>query len=130
MIEMQIKKLSNLNINWNSKINIIDFQTWMNGGSLTLLCEDENEEKFKIDFVQNVFFERDKNLKLPGRIYLNDTLIQQRSENEYDIIHNLENLDLNSLKKLEKKILRDKIMYMKSNQYLLDVGKVILYERK
>ncbi|CAM1358977.1 conserved hypothetical protein [Tenacibaculum sediminilitoris] len=127
---MQIKKLSNLNINWNSKINIIDFQTWMNGGSLTLLCEDENEEKFKIDFVQNVFFERDKNLKLPGRIYLNDTLIQQRSENEYDIIHNLENLDLNSLKKLEKKILRDKIMYMKSNQYLLDVGKVILYERK
>ncbi len=119
----------NVEIDFASKIIIKDFQIWMDGGSVTLICANSMNQEFQIEFVQNVAWEiLESYNRLPGRIYLNDKLVEQRSELENLIINNLENIDSLS-EQLERKILAEKIEYVKSEQYLSDINRVKTYNR-
>ncbi len=102
----------------------------MDGGSLTLICENEKKQEFKIHFTQNVIWETIKELKLPGRIYFNDKLINQRSKIENSIIKNIENANFKDLSELKKGILKEKVQYVKSERYLKDISRVKFSERR
>ena len=118
-----------MEIDLKLKTEFLELQSWMDGGSLTLVCLNKKKQEFKIHFVQNVIWEILENSKLSGRIYFNDKLVEQRSELEKLIIKNIDNSTLIYLSKLEKEILKEKIQYVKSKQYLIDVNKIKFYKR-
>lgn len=118
-----------MKIDFTSKIIIREVQSYMDGGSAIFICKNDSNQEFQIEFVQNVFWEiLESHNRLPGRIYLDDKLVDQRSELEGFIIKSLENSSFISTK-IEKTILKEKIKYVKSEQYLIDVKKVKTYKR-
>lgn len=118
-----------MGIELTSKFTIVELQTWMDGGSVTLICVNEKKREFKVDFVQNVVWEVSKSSKIPGRIYLNDKLIAQSSRLEVVLLKILENSNFESIDELERKILNEKIEYINSKDYLVDAKKVKVKER-
>jgi len=92
-------------IDFNSKIEIEELIAWMDGGTVTLKCRNKLNQKFEIEFVQNVFWELHESLKIPGRIYLDKKLVAQRSDLETKIIMALKMSHLKSKNTLEQKIL-------------------------
>jgi hypothetical protein len=118
-----------LDIDLTSKIIVTELMAWMDGGSVTLTCKNAKNEAFNIEFTQNVIWEVPKPSKIPGRIYLNEELIEQRSELENLIIKNLENSTFFERQNLDKRILAEKINYVKSDEYLRSTDKVIIYQR-
>jgi len=119
-----------LEIDLKLKTEILELQSWMDGGSVTLVCLNQKKQEFKIHFVQNVIWEILENSKLSGRIYFNDKLVEQRSEHEELIIKILDDSTFKNLNKLRMEILKEKIQYVKSEQYLIDVKKIKFYKRK
>jgi hypothetical protein len=112
------------NINFNSNIIIHDLAAWMDGGSVTLKCENLIGQKFEIEFYQNMILDYFPG-KIPGRLYLNQNRIEVRSELEKSIIASLETAELEYDKSLPEypfvvELLKEKIDYVKSNQYLKD----------
>ena len=68
---------------------------------------------------------------LPGRIYVDGVLIDQRSQLEADIIAALtKEYALESISPEEKALLLDKIRYVQSDAYLTDPRKVTMKPRK
>lgn len=67
-------------------MKISNFQTWMDGGTITFDCVTERGENLKIEITQHAVLEIPSRLegiaKLPGRIYLNDILVPIQSEKE------------------------------------------------
>jgi len=119
-----------LEIDLETKTTILELQTWMDGGSITLICINEKQQEFKVHFVQNVIWEIIKEHKLPGRIYFKEKLINQRSEIENSLIKNIENANFKGLSILEKGISKEKVQYDKSEKYLKDIGRIKFFERK
>lgn len=118
-------------IDFNSNIIIKELIAWMDGGSVTLVCKNEKSQEFKIHFTQNVNFEiPEGNNELPGRLYLNGDLIEQRSKIERILIDALVNRVVLGVGRLEKKLLNEKINYIKSTEYLKDSERVVFYKRK
>jgi len=111
-------------IDFNSKIEIEDLFTWMDGGSITLKCRNNSNQEFEIEFVQNVSWNLYESHNIPERIYLNKVLIDQRSDLENNIITGLNNVDLKSMNALDKKILKEKLEYVISEKYLTDQEKI------
>ncbi|WP_299621450.1 hypothetical protein [uncultured Tenacibaculum sp.] len=117
-------------IDFDSNIIIKDVATWMDGGSVTLTCKNDKEQNFKVHFVQNMIFEIPEDFEeLPGRLYFNNELIEQRSDLERDIINSLEKKIVSGLGKLEKALLKEKLDYIKSEEYLKAKEKVKVYKR-
>ena len=119
-----------MEIDWSSKTTIKQLHVWMDGGSVTLVCFNMKHQSFTIEFVQNVFWEVPKSSKLPGRIYLNNELIEQRTGLEIKLLENLKKAILIRTSSFDENILLEKINYAESNQYLVDSDKVKLRERK
>ncbi len=111
-------------IDFKSKIEIEELSSWMDGGSATLKCRNELNQEFEIEFVQNVFWDLYESRNIPGRIYLNKKLIDQRSELETKIINALQNSNLKSKDSLEQKILEEKLDYVNSEKYLTDQKRI------
>jgi hypothetical protein len=117
-------------INLNSKITIEELHAWMDGGSVTLICRNDQHQKFEIEFVQNVDLELYDPNRIPGRIYLNKHLIDQRSELEIQIIKGLKTVQKELKDHLERRILQEKLDYIHSENYLTDQKKIIKKVRR
>jgi len=113
-----------MEIDLKSKIEILELSAWMDGGSVTLKCKNDLDQNFEIEFVQNVIWIILRDYKLTGRLYLNEKLIPQRSKLEFLIVENLQRYAIKTLKKLEKAVLKEKIDYILSENYLTDTKKV------
>ncbi len=60
---------------------------WMDGGSTTLYFIDDNHQEQTIEIQQHVSKEYYKELsKIPGRLYINDEIIEKRSISEGTIL--------------------------------------------
>ena len=113
------------NLNLKSKTIIRDLSPWMDGGSITLNCENLAGQKFQIEFHQNMILDFHLGSKIPGRLYLNNTLVEVKSDLEKSIIENLEKGELDYDKTLPDYhlilgLLKEKIDYVNSEQYLKD----------
>ena len=61
------------------------------GGSYFLDCETTSGQKFKLAFIQHIALGRPNPKLLPGRIYLNEKLIDLESEEERSILKSITN---------------------------------------
>ncbi|EAS19958.1 hypothetical protein BBFL7_02358 [Flavobacteria bacterium BBFL7] len=105
-------------INFNSKIEIKEILAWMDGGSITLKCKNELDQEFEIEFVQNVSWEVYKDQNVPGRIYLNQKIVTQRSHLETQMINQLRSAEIKSKNLLDRKMLDEKLDYVSTDNYL------------
>lgn len=111
-------------IDFNSKIEIEELLAWMDGGSITLKCRNNLNQEFEIEFVQNVSWNLYESLNIPGRIYLDKKLIEQRSDLETKIVNALKTAELKSKDSLDQKILKEKLDYVNSESYLTDQERI------
>ncbi len=121
--------MMHLNIGFTEQILIKEMATWMDGGSITLYCENIHGQEFVIHFVQNVQWDILKFEKLPGRIYLDGNLIPQRSELEKKLIQGLCNCKFVKASDLDSRILKEQMDYLKSEQYILDPKRIQIIKR-
>lgn len=122
-------KLSKMNISFDSQIVIEDVAVWMDGGTVILKCLNNEGQKFSVEFSQSVLFEiYEFHNRLPGRLYLNEKIVEQRSELEEEIIKAIERARFKE-NELDNKIVFEKIKYIKSQEYLDNVLKVRLKKR-
>jgi len=70
-------------------ILIINFAAAGDGGSLFFECETTLNSKFTLLFTQYVFLDDPETEMLPGRIYLNQKLIDLKSEEEKLILNGI-----------------------------------------
>ena len=107
----------------SSELTILKTASWMDGGSLTIKCQDKFGKRYDIEFYQNVYLLSKE--KLAGRIYLDNILIEERSDDEIIILDLLENSTFESkVTEDEKDILRGKIEYVRSDLFLSNNQKV------
>ena len=100
---------------WNLK----GFHAWMDGGTITLEFENPSGEKFEIEFVQHILLEYYEGLqKIPGRLYLNNQLIERRSDTEKETMGFLKSHIMNKLSLVEKKFLTENINFVESAECL------------
>jgi hypothetical protein len=105
-------------------LSITNFATWMDGGTLTFNCISKNGNNFEVTLSQFVNLDipekTNESLILPGRIYINDNLVEIRSTLEKDLIVALKANMLNKggLLKMEKKCLVNHITYLESEDYV------------
>ena len=111
-------------IDFGSKIEIEELLAWMDGGSITLKCRNEQNQEFEIEFVQNVSWDLHESLNIPERIYLNKKLIDQRSELETKIVNALKTAEFKSKDSLDQKMLKEKLDYVNSDNYLADQKRI------
>ena len=110
-------------INFTSKIEIKELMDWMDG-SVTLKCENELKQTFDIHFVQHTQLHLYESTLIPGRIYIDKTLVEQRSDQETILIHALQTANLKHMRPLEKEILKEKLDYVNSERYLTDQKRI------
>ncbi|EZH73550.1 hypothetical protein ATO12_16565 [Aquimarina atlantica] len=118
-----------MEIDLTSQILIQELAIWMDGGSIKLKCTNQKKQEFEIEFVQNVNWEILEFQKLPGRIYLNENLIPKRSVMEKKIIESLETALFTNSSDIEETIFKEKINYVKSEQFILDSNKIQIRKR-
>ncbi len=111
-------------IDFNSKIEIKELVIWMDGGSITLKCKNNLNREFEIEFVQNISWDLYDFLNIPGRIYLDKKLVNQRSDLEEKILCGLKEAKFSSKSSLDQKILKEKLDYVNSEEYLTDQEKI------
>lgn len=116
-------------INLQTKNIITKLSAWMDGGSVTLKCQNFSNEEFEIEFVQNVIWDWYEGHKMPGRIYFNNELVEQRSVLEEEIIQLLSRAKFKEKEPYDEQLLKEKIDYAKSEKYIADQSKVILKKR-
>lgn len=66
------------------------------GGSIALGCETPSHKTFDLLFTQNFFIEDYDEHMIPGRIYLNQELIQLKSKEEEHILKSLQYFKVDS----------------------------------
>ncbi len=105
-------------------MKISNFQTWMDGGTITFDCAMERGENLKIEITQHAILEIPSRLegiaKLPGRIYLNDLLVPIRSEKEALLLAGFKAIVQGDagLEPLEKACLIEHLDYIASDAYV------------
>lgn len=115
------------------KLTIEDVQTWMDGGTVTLLARDKESKSFEIEFVQKAFIKKGDNLPYPGSLLLDQKEIGIRSELESKIISAIKVADWGEkITEKEKGLLREMIdecvAFISSDRYLevsKQLGRVI-----
>ncbi len=111
-------------IDFSLSIEIEDIATWMDGGSVTLQCRNKKNQEFEIEFVQHVSLVLYEHTNMPGRMYLNKKLVNQRSELENEIIEGLTTAKFKSNNFSDRLILEEKLNYVRSEKYLTDQEKI------
>ncbi|WP_103070887.1 hypothetical protein [Aquimarina sediminis] len=103
-------------------LNEYDFEelgALMDGGSITLYFKNNENKELIIDLQQFVITEYYEEIsKIPGRVYLNNEIVEKRSSTETEIINFLRCNILHKLYGLEKEILIEKIRWIESKDYI------------
>lgn len=102
-------------------IKILDVGAWMDGGSVSIICSNSKGNKYTIWFQQHMLLITSPDCKMPGRIYLNNKLIEERSEFENQILKVLKKL---IIKSNYKSLIQEKIDYVESDEYLKNNKKI------
>lgn len=116
-------------INFQANSIITELSAWMDGGSVTIKCQNTSNEEFEIEFVQNVIWDWYEELRMPGRIYYNNELVEQRSDLEEEIIEMLSKAEFRDESSYSRQLLNDKIDYTNSEKYITDQSKIKLKKR-
>ncbi|MDW7691761.1 hypothetical protein R9C00_16550 [Flammeovirgaceae bacterium SG7u.111] len=116
-------------INLQTNIIITELSAWMDGGSVTIKCQNSSGEEFEIEFVQNVIWDWYEGHKIPGRIYFNNELVEQRSGLEEEIIQLLSKAEFKEKEPYDRQLLNEKIDYTNSEKYIEDQSKNKLIKR-
>ena len=107
----------------NKDIKINDVQIWMDGGSITIKCSDSDNNDYTMGVQQHMILKTSPNGKMPGRIYLNNKLVEERSDMEKAILSNLEKAMTSiqsSIQTDDKIIIQEEINYIRSEQYIIN----------
>jgi hypothetical protein len=97
------------------EINILEVKAWMDGGTVTIICSNSKGIEFTIEFQQHTILISSPEGKMPGRIYLNKKLVEERSEIEKRILYILKKSIIEGKDKL---LIQEKIDYIQSSEYL------------
>jgi len=96
-----------------------ELKVWMDGGSITLNYVDQNNRIQTIEVIQNISKSYSKELsKIPGRIYINNMLLEKRSKKEPEVIEQLKTSIESQHDELHKQIVKEKIDWIESNEYV------------
>ena len=103
---------------------IKDIAAWMDGGSLTLDCLSADGDNLEIEIVQHIALNQIINSRIPGRLYLNNELVEIRSKLEKSILNELINCidskDFSSkFTDIERRLIKEKVEFIQSDDYLL-----------
>ena len=109
-----------------------ELSTWMDGGSVTVNYTDKNRLNNTIEIVQNVTAEYYEEIsKIPGRVYVNNDLINKRSNQEDTVLQQLSKDLENHNTELDKEVIKEKIDWINSTQYLeFEPTKLIMSEKR
>jgi hypothetical protein len=109
-----------------------ELSTWMDGGSVTVNYTDKNGLNNTIEIVQNVTAEYYEEIsKIPGRVYVNNDLIDKRSNQEDTVVQQLSKDLENHNIDLDKEVIKEKINWINSTQYLeFEPTKLIMSEKR
>ena len=108
-----------------------ELYAWMDGGSITMNYTDKNGQNNTIEIVQNVSVEYYEEIsKIPGRVYVNNELIDRRSIQEKAVVEQLSEDLENQHTKLDKGIIEEKIDWIKSNHYLKFEPTILIMSEK
>lgn len=95
-------------------IKIQEIQVWMDGGSVTINCSNSKGQEYIIEFQQHMILKTSSEGKMPGRIYLNNKLVNERSDVEKQILFILNKA---IIKREDKLIIDEMINYVQSEEY-------------
>lgn len=96
-----------------------ELNTWMDGGSITMNYTDNNGLNHTIEIVQNVSEEYYEEIsKIPGRVYINNDVVDKRSNHEESILEQLGKDIEDQNTEHDEEIVKEKIKWIKSKQYL------------
>lgn len=110
--------------NYNDKVIITELSACMDGGSVTLKCQNSTMGKFEIEFIQNVMWDWYEGHKIPGRIYLNNELVEQRSDLEKNLMRLLGTAQFENEGSYDAQLLIEKINYTQSEEYIEDQRRI------
>ena len=111
-------------INLQANVIITELSAWMDGGSVTIRCQNSSNEEFEIEFVQNVMWDSYDGHKIPGRVYFNNQLVEQRSVLEEKIIQLLKKAEFEDMGPHDSQLLNEKLDYTNSENYIADQLKI------
>lgn len=120
---MQVTLNNKSNFNPKGQLTIEDIYIWMDGGTITVIASDMENNKYEIEFVQKVILKKYNNHPIPGSLLLNRQVIETRSEIETRIISSIKNAEWGhqikkNEKKLYKQMLSECINFIVSDNYL------------
>ena len=125
----KMKEISQSEIDFSSSIKIFSLSN-LGDASLILHCENALEQAFELEFHQHKKLLLDRYERFPGRIYLNNELVKDYSELEDAIIRALKEARFEFVyekkegQQVDKKILTDKLAYLRSESYSLNNQKI------
>ncbi|MFK7809166.1 MAG: hypothetical protein AB8F74_15290 [Saprospiraceae bacterium] len=93
---------------------------YMDGGTLALIFKNESNDKKQIILCQNINVNYYEELEdnIPGRVYVENQLIEKRSLDEKAVVTFLENLLNNLINKSDQRLLSEKLSFIKSDNYV------------
>jgi hypothetical protein len=112
---------------------LLEIGVWMDGGSITLKCRNENGIVSSIDIVQHVILEYYPELEeIPGRIYVDEIIIEKRSQVESNLVIFLRNLEKGINLEDEIELLSTCLKFILSTEYeeLSPVQKILSKSRR
>ncbi|WP_210464641.1 hypothetical protein [Rufibacter roseolus] len=109
--------------NIKGKLTIEDVHLWMDGGSVTLVMQDQNSQTCEIEFVQRATLKRFDNLPRPGSLLLNRKEVEVRSDLEKEILFAIQGAVWGAgisqdEKFLLKRAIEDCVDFTKSEHYI------------
>jgi hypothetical protein len=103
------------------EIEISEVKIWMDGGLISIEgIIPDIKESVEILFQQHMLLKVSPDNKIPGRLYLNDELVEERSELEEKVLRLLESsirTGNSHLDEGDKSIIQDGIDYVRSDQF-------------
>lgn len=100
-------------------LTINSLLSWMDGGTITLIANDDKLNNFKIEFTQNAFLKKREGKFRPGSLVLNEKEVEVRSRLEKEIITAIKEANLSAkIDELDKSIIEDCIKFVLSEDYV------------
>lgn len=90
----------------------------MDGGTITLYLLDANATEFSIEFCQKMFLKKRLDFGIPGSFLLNGQEVPIRSDNEKQLLQALRDMSFGTLNLLDKRIIKESIAFVESEEYL------------
>ncbi len=113
----------NLKINEAGQAEILDLYAWMDGGSVTVKLATTDKTPIEIEFVQKADLRVNERNPNPGRLLINNNVVDVRSDLEAEIITVLKKACYSNDPSLDNKSFReclnDAIKFVETNEYIL-----------